>query len=207
MTTNDTTTNDTTTNNTTMPGTTQPYAGKRALDLTVAGAACLAFAPLAAGIAIASWLDDRGPALFAQSRVGQQRQSFTILKFRSMRAGQVTRLGHWLRRTGIDELPQFINVVRGDMSVVGPRPLTQTDVDRLGWSGPQHDWRFETRPGITGLSQLLAGRGVRSTQKLDRLYQQRQSMALDVQLIALSFAVNVFGKAPVRRWLTAVRDQ
>ena len=196
-----------TTNDMTTHGTAQPYPGKRVLDLTLAGAACLAFAPLAAGIAIASWLDDRGPALFAQSRVGQQRQPFTILKFRSMRAGQVTRLGHWLRRTGIDELPQFINVVRGDMSVVGPRPLTQADIDRLGWGGPQQDWRFTSRPGITGLSQLLAGRGVRSTQRLDRLYLQRQSMSLDAQLIALSFAVNVFGKAPVRRWLTAVRDR
>jgi undecaprenyl phosphate N,N'-diacetylbacillosamine 1-phosphate transferase len=201
------TTDSTTTNDMTTQGTAQPYPGKRALDLTVAGTACLAFAPLAAGIAIASWLEDRGPTLFAQPRVGQHRQPFTILKFRSMRAGQVTRLGHWLRRTGIDELPQFINVVRGDMSVVGPRPLTQADIDRLGWSGPQHDWRFEARPGITGLSQLLAGRGVRSTQKLDRLYQQRRSLSLDVQLIALSFAVNVFGKAPVRRWLTAVKDR
>lgn len=187
--------------------TTQPYPGKRALDLTVAGAACLAFAPLAAGIAVATWLDDRGPTLFAQSRVGQQRQPFTILKFRSMRAGQVTRLGHWLRRTGIDELPQFINVVRGEMSVVGPRPLTPEDVERLGWNDSQQDWRFTTRPGITGLSQLLAGRGARSTQKLDRLYLQRQSMSLDVQVIALSFAVNIFGKAPVRRWLTAARNR
>jgi lipopolysaccharide/colanic/teichoic acid biosynthesis glycosyltransferase len=185
----------------------QPYRGKRALDLTVAGVACLAFAPLAAGIAIATLLEDGGPTLFSQPRVGRQRQPFTILKFRSMREGQVTRLGQWLRRTGIDELPQFINVVLGDMSVVGPRPLTLADIERLGWSGPQHDRRFATRPGITGLSQLLAGRGARSTQKLDRLYLQQQSLTLDVQLIALSFAVNMFGKAQVRRWLTAARDR
>lgn len=185
--------------------TAQPYPGKRAFDLAVAGTACLAFAPLAAGIAIASWLEDGGPTLFAQSRVGQHRKPFTILKFRSMREGEVTRLGQWLRRTGIDELPQFLNVIRGDMSVVGPRPLTEVDVERLEWSGSQHDWRFAIRPGITGLSQLLAGRGARSTQRLDRLYLQRQSLALDAQMIALSFAVNVFGKAPVRRWLTATR--
>jgi lipopolysaccharide/colanic/teichoic acid biosynthesis glycosyltransferase len=184
----------------------QPYRGKRALDLTVAGVACLAFAPLAAGIAIATLLEDGGPTLFSQPRVGQQRQPFTILKFRSMRDGQVTRIGQWLRRTGIDELPQFINVVRGEMSVVGPRPLTPADIDRLGWTGPEHDWRFNTRPGITGLSQLVAGRGARATQKLERLYLQQQSLTLDVQLIALSFAVNVFGKTQVRRWLTAVRE-
>jgi lipopolysaccharide/colanic/teichoic acid biosynthesis glycosyltransferase len=185
--------------------TAQPYPGKRALELAVAGSACLAFAPLAAGIALAGWLEDGGPTLFAQSRVGRHRQPFTIFKFRSMRDGEVTRLGNWLRRTGIDELPQFVNVIRGEMSVVGPRPLTQADVDRLGWHNAPQDWRFAIRPGITGLSQLLAGRGARSTARLDRLYLHRQSLGLDVQLIALSFAVNVFGKAPVRRWLTATR--
>lgn len=183
----------------------QPYTGKRAFDVAVAGAACLAFAPLAAGVAIASWLEDGGPALFSQPRVGQHRRSFTILKFRTMREQEVTRVGHWLRRTGIDELPQFLNVLRGEMSVVGPRPLTQADVQRLGWTAPQHDWRFAVRPGITGLSQLLAGRGARATQRLDRLYLQKQSIALDAQLVALSFAVNVFGKTAVRRWLTASR--
>ena len=111
----------------------QPYTGKRAFDVAVAGAACLAFAPLAAGVAIANWLEDGGPALFSQPRVGQHRRSFTILKFRTMREQEVTRVGHWLRRTGIDELPQFLNVLRGEMSVVGPRPLTQADVQRLGW--------------------------------------------------------------------------
>lgn len=183
--------------------TSRPYPGKRAFDLAVAGTACLAFAPLAAGIAVASWLEDGGSTLFAQSRVGQHRQPFMILKFRSMREGQVTRVGNWLRRTGIDELPQFVNVIRGEMSVVGPRPLVEEDVQRLGWSGAQQDWRFAVRPGITGLSQLLAGRGARSTRRLDRLYLERQSFALDAQLVALSFAVNVFGKAPVRRWLNA----
>jgi lipopolysaccharide/colanic/teichoic acid biosynthesis glycosyltransferase len=184
----------------------QQYPGKRAFDVAVAGAACLAFAPLAAGIAVASWLEDGGSALFPQPRVGQHRQPFTILKFRSMREQQVTRVGRWLRRTGIDELPQFINVLRGEMSVVGPRPLTEADVQRLGWDKAQHDWRFAARPGITGLSQLIAGRGARSTQRLDRLYLQKQSVALDAQLVALSFAVNVFGKSAVRRWLTASRS-
>lgn len=184
---------------------THPYPGKRAFDVAVAGAACLAFAPLAAGVAIASWLEDGGPALFSQSRVGQHRQPFTILKFRSMRQEQVTRVGRWLRRTGIDELPQFVNVLRGEMSVVGPRPLTEADVQRLGWDTPQYDWRFAMRPGITGLSQLSAGRGARSTQRLDRLYAQRQSLSVDAQLVALSFAVNLFGKPAVRRWLAASR--
>lgn len=181
----------------------KPYTGKRTLDLLVAGTACAAFAPLVAGIAVASWLEDSGSPLFAQSRVGRQRHPFTILKLRSMREQRVTRIGRWLRRTGIDELPQFVNVLRGEMSVVGPRPLTRQDVERLGWHEPHDDWRFAVNPGITGLAQLLAGSAARSTRRLDRLYLQRQSLTLDLRLIALTFAVNVAGKRNVRRWLRA----
>jgi lipopolysaccharide/colanic/teichoic acid biosynthesis glycosyltransferase len=181
----------------------KPYTGKRTLDLLVAGTACAAFAPLVAGIAVASWLEDSGSPLFAQSRVGRQRHPFTILKLRSMRDQRVTRVGRWLRRTGIDELPQFVNVLRGEMSVVGPRPLTRQDVERLGWHEPSDDWRFAVNPGITGLSQLLARPTARSTRRLDRLYLQRQSLTLDLRLIALTFAVNVAGKRNVRRWLKA----
>ena len=180
----------------------KPYAGKRTLDVLVAGAACAAFAPLVAGIAVATWLEDSGSPLFAQSRVGRQRSPFTILKLRSMREQRVTRVGRWLRRTGIDELPQFVNVLRGEMSIVGPRPLTQQDVERLGWNDKPHDWRFSVNPGITGLSQLMAGPASRSTRRLDRLYLQRQSLLLDLRLIALTFAVNLAGKNHVRRWLT-----
>ncbi len=184
--------------------TAKPYLGKRALDVLVAGTACAAFAPLVAGIAVASWLEDSGSPLFAQSRVGRQRHPFTILKLRSMREQRVTRVGRWLRRTGIDELPQFVNVLRGEMSVVGPRPLTQADVERLGWHEPPDDWRFAVKPGITGLSQLLAAPTARSTRRLDRLYLQRQGLGLDLRLIALTFAVNVAGKRNVRRWLNAL---
>jgi lipopolysaccharide/colanic/teichoic acid biosynthesis glycosyltransferase len=156
-----------------------------------------------AGIAAAVWLNDGGPPLFAQPRVGARREPFTLLKFRSMRDQQITRVGHWLRRTGLDELPQFINVCRGEMSVVGPRPLTQADVAKLGWTDAKHDWRFQSRPGITGLSQLLAGRGARNTARLDRLYLQRQSPLLDLHLVALSFAANVLGKRTVRQLIRA----
>lgn len=175
------------------------YQGKRTVDLALSGIACAAFAPVMAGIAAAIWLEDGGPPLFAQSRLGKHRQPFTILKFRSMRNERVTRIGKWLRRTGLDELPQFVNVCRGEMSFVGPRPLTEHDVARLGWSGQQYDWRFDARPGITGLSQLLAGRGARHSARLDRLYLQRQNPLLDLQLVALSFAANVIGKSAVKR--------
>ena len=185
----------------------KPYAGKRTLDLLVAGTTCAAFAPLVAGIAVAAWLEDSGSPLFAQTRVGRQRSPFTIFKLRSMREQRVTRVGRWLRRTGIDELPQFVNVLRGEMSVVGPRPLTQQDVERLGWHEPRHDWRFSMNPGITGLSQLMAAQASRSTRRLDRLYLERQSLLLDLRLIALTFAVNLVGKRNVRRWLKAAESR
>ena len=88
---------------------TDTYRGKRAFDLLGAGAACLVFAPLAATIALATVIEDGGPAFFVQRRVGSQRRAFEILKFRSMRDGKVTRVGRWLRRTHLDELPTLNN--------------------------------------------------------------------------------------------------
>jgi len=179
----------------------QPYCGKRTVDVITAGTACVVFAPLAAGIALATWLEDGGPPLFLQSRVGHQRRPFTVFKFRTMRDGQATYVGRWLRQTGLDELPQFINVCRGEMSVIGPRPLTVEDIQRLGWARPDYDWRFTGRPGITGLSQLLAGRSARYSRRLERLYLRRQSLSFDLRLTVLSFAVSLVGKRLVRRWL------
>jgi lipopolysaccharide/colanic/teichoic acid biosynthesis glycosyltransferase len=181
------------------------YRLKRALDFAIASSAFLAFAPIAAPISIAIWCDDRGTTLFSQPRVGNRRGAFTIIKFRSMRNDKVTRVGAWLRRTGIDEWPQFVNVWRGDMSVVGPRPLTAGDIDRLGWNDAAHDWRFSVKPGITGLSQLLAGRGSRASERLDKLYLKHQSLSLDLRLIALSFAANILGKRKIRGWLARSR--
>ena len=178
------------------------YNGKRAFDLAVAGSACLVFGPLVGALALATILEDGGPALFIQRRVGSERRLFEVFKFRSMRNGKITRVGRWVRRTGLDELPQFLNVCRGEMSVVGPRPLTAEDVARLGWNDPSFDWRFAAKPGITGLSQLLAGQGSRASRRLDRLYLRRQSPLLDLQLVALSFAVNLIGKRRVRRMMS-----
>jgi lipopolysaccharide/colanic/teichoic acid biosynthesis glycosyltransferase len=179
----------------------QPYLGKGALDLLALSAACAALAPLAAGIALATWLEDGGTPFFLQTRIGRARKPFTVVKFRSMSQQRVTRVGELLRRTGLDELPQFINVARGEMSLVGPRPLTAQDIERLGWGSSAYDWRFSAKPGITGLSQLLAGRGPRFSRRLERLYLRRQSLGLDVSLIAFSFAANLLGKRRIRHWL------
>lgn len=174
------------------------YRGKRVVDLVFAGAASLVFAPLVAGIAVAVWLDDRGPTFFTQPRIGEGREVFRVIKFRTMRDGAVTRVGRWLRHTGLDELPQFVNVCRGDMSVVGPRPLTPEDVARLDWASARHDWRFVVKPGITGLAQLVGGRSARHSARLDRLYLRSQSAVLDARLVALSFVANILGKSSVR---------
>lgn len=179
----------------------RPYFGKRTVDLMIAGTACVAFAPLAAGIALATWLEDGESPLFLQRRVGHQHRPFTVFKFRTMHDQQVTCVGRWLRQTGLDELPQFINVCRGEMSVVGPRPLTAEDIQRLGWAHQDHDWRFTVKPGITGLSQLLAGRSALYSRRLERLYLRRQSFSFDLRLLAISFAVSLAGKRLVRRWL------
>jgi undecaprenyl phosphate N,N'-diacetylbacillosamine 1-phosphate transferase len=180
---------------------TSSYGGKRALDLALAVTACLLFAPLVAGIAILVWLEDRNSPWFRQARVGRDRRLFIILKLRTLRNHEVTAVGRWLRGTGLDELPQFFNVLRGEMSIVGPRPLTPLDVERLGYHAIKDDWRFTANPGITGLSQLFGGVTARGSRRLDRLYLRRQGMLLDAQLIVLSFAVNMLGKRAIRRWI------
>jgi len=181
------------------------YRGKRAMDIAFAASACVAFAPVVTVITLAIWLEDGGSPFFTQPRIGKARKTFRILKFRTMRDGVVTRVGHWLRRTGLDELPQFVNVCRGDMSVVGPRPLTADDIARLNWSSAAHDWRFVMKPGITGIAQLAGGRSARHSARLDRLYLSRQSASLDLCLVALSFVSNIAGKTTVREWIRPAR--
>jgi lipopolysaccharide/colanic/teichoic acid biosynthesis glycosyltransferase len=176
---------------------------KRVLDVAGAAGGLLFFLPAMAAVSLAILLEDGLPLLFRQERLGAGRRPFTILKFRSMRDGRVTRVGRILRSTGLDELPQFVNVLRGEMSAVGPRPLTAADAARLGWTAACCDDRFQVPPGLTGLAQVVGSRASRSSLFLDRRYIARQSIWLDARLIALSFAVNALGKQRVRdliRW-------
>jgi lipopolysaccharide/colanic/teichoic acid biosynthesis glycosyltransferase len=165
----------------------------------------LAFSPIMAVIAGAIVLEDGWPVLFRQERLGRRRRPFTILKFRSMRDGGTTRVGRVLRATGLDELPQFINILCGDMSAVGPRPLTESDVLRLGWMAPRYDFRWQVLPGLTGLAQVTEARSGRLSLGLDRRYVACQSVSLDVRLVAVSFAINALGKRRVRRLLSRLR--
>ena len=175
--------------------------GHRLFDVVGASAGLVVFGPAMAVIAAAILIDDGRPVFFHQERVGYRRRPFQILKFRSMRDGRVTRVGRMLRATGLDEVPQFVNILRGDMSAVGPRPLTADDVVRLGWSGPAFDFRWTCRPGLTGLAQLLGARADEDALVLDRVHAAGWSAARDCQMIAWSFAVNAFGKKRIRRWL------
>ena len=178
---------------------------KRVLDIAGAAGGLLFFSPVCLLVAMAILLEDGRPVFFHQDRLGERRRPFTIFKFRSMRGGCITRVGRVLRATGLDELPQFVNVLRGDMSAVGPRPLIEADVRRLGWTTAQYDFRWRVPPGLTGLTQVVGPRSPRASLFLDRTYIARQSLWLDVRLIALSFAVNALGKRRARELLTRLR--
>ena len=183
---------------------------KRAFDLTVGGLLTLLFAPLFALVALAVKLDDGGPVFFAQERVGLAGRHFRMLKFRSMvpdaesvvsevsehnRHGEdhvlfkaekdprITRVGHTLRRFSLDELPQLLNVLRGDMSLVGPRPPLQCEVDRYEIDVHR---RLVVRPGLTGLWQV-SGRANLSWEdsvRLDLYYVDNWSLTQDLLILA-----------------------
>ena len=170
---------------------------KRALDISLALLTLLAFAPLLAIVALAIRLDSIGPVLFVQDRVGRGNQLFGIYKFRSMRAAQsdgaghvstmrdddrITRVGRLIRATSIDELPQLFNILKGDMSFVGPRPhaLGSLAGDLLFWEVDERYWhRHSCKPGLTGLAQVRGFRG--TTHKRADLINRLQA---DLEYIA-----------------------
>ncbi len=173
---------------------------KRAFDVCGAVGGLLFFGPLMLCVAGAILLDDGRPILFRQARLGRGRRLFEIVKFRSMRDGRVTRVGRVLRASGLDELPQFLNILSGELSAVGPRPVTEADAARYGWTGPSAAARWQVNPGLTGLGQL-AGRSPRESIRLDRCYSRRRSFLFDCRLVAMSFVVNVLCKSRARRLL------
>ena len=174
-------------------------------DIAGSCAGLLVFAPVMAIVIPAVLIDDGPPILFRQRRLGLHRRPFSILKIRTMRDGSPTRVGRVLRATGLDEIPQFLNILSGEMSAVGPRPLTESDVARLGWTGVDFDSRWDVKPGLTGLAQIVGPPSPQEALELDRAYATRWNPLLDCQLVALSFAVNVFGKARVQRAVASWR--
>ena len=189
---------------------------KRGFDIVVAGCGLLASSPLWVAFAAAIKIEDGGPVFYRQDRVGRGGRTFRAMKFRSMRpdaeagtgavqatAGdpRVTRVGRFMRATAMDELPQLWNILRGDMSFVGPRALRPGEIEVD--SGklvaledvPGFEHRISVRPGLTGIAQIYAPRDVTRRHKFryDRVYVARRSWTLDVRLILLSFWISVLG--------------
>ena len=174
---------------------------KRALDVGLSGAALIVLSPVYAAIALAIRASDRGPILYRQRRMGLDGRSFDILKFRSMvvdaegRSGPTwtspdderrTRVGVFLRRWSLDELPQLVNVLRGEMSLVGPRPERPEFVREFKEKFPQYMLRHRVRAGITGWAQVHGWRGNTSLSKrieYDLYYIENWSLALDFRIL------------------------
>jgi lipopolysaccharide/colanic/teichoic acid biosynthesis glycosyltransferase len=175
----------------------------RTLDVVVAALGCLVLVPLVPLIAMAVWLDDRGPVFFLQERLGRDRHPFTIVKFRTMRADaessgarwadadddRVTRVGAVLRRYRVDELPQFWNVLCGSMSLIGPRPERPEFVALLEERIPRYDVRHSVRPGMTGWGTVNVGYGNSVgtkylTHQYDMFHILHRTMRFDLEILA-----------------------
>ena len=173
---------------------------KRGFDLGVASAALAVTAPITLPTAVAIYVTMGRPILFRQMRPGLHGEPFEMYKFRTMRtlapgeqmlatdAQRLTKLGALLRRTSIDELPCFLNVLRGEMSVVGPRPLLMRYLDRYT---PRQARRHEVKPGVTGWA-AIHGRNTTSWQErfeLDVWYVEHASIGLDIEIVLRTIAV------------------
>jgi len=188
---------------------------KRVLDIALSGAGLVLLAPVMGAAVVLIRLVDGGPAIYRQVRVGLRGRHFTMLKLRTMRTDaedglgpiwslkddpRCTKLGAWLRRRGIDELPQLWNILRGDMTVVGPRPERPEFVKEFSTSYPGYDARHAVRSGLTGYAQIHGWRGASSME--DRLrhdlhYIRHWSLSLDLRILALTL---------VRGWSERTRN-
>ncbi|SMO82226.1 sugar transferase [Propioniciclava tarda] len=171
-------------------------AVKRCLDVAVAGVGLVVSLPLQVGVAAVVRSKLGSPVLFKQQRPGLHGEPFTLLKFRTMREPDAThvtdeerlgRVGKILRATSLDELPSLINVLRGDMSLVGPRPLLMS---YLPLYSPEQARRHEVRPGITGLAQVSGRNAISWEEKFARdvEYVDSRSLALDLRILAATLA-------------------
>ncbi len=191
------------------------HAVKRVIDIGGSGLLMLIFSPLAAISALAVKLEDGGPAIYAQERLGRGGKPFNIYKFRSMRmdaesdgspalyAGdddpRLTRVGKFLRQHHLDELPQLWNVFRGDMSFIGYRPERRYYIDQIMAVNPRYQYLFQIRPGVTSYATLYNGYTDTLDKMLTRLdldlyYLRNHSLWFDARLLALTFLRIVFGK-------------
>ena len=189
---------------------TAPYVHsrrKRWLDLTLAGLAAIPAAPILAVAAAAIRLESRGHPIYRQRRVGRHGHAFDVVKLRTMVSGaeqmgaklavdegdtRITKVGAVLRRTSIDELPNLVNILRGEMSIVGPRPTLQVQVDQYT---ERQLRRLEARPGLTGWAQVNGRASLPWPERieLDIWYLENATLWLDLRIIALSARMAVTG--------------
>lgn len=181
---------------------------KRAFDIIASLVVLILFLPIGLIISIIIKLDSEGPVFFLQERPGKGKKIFKVYKFRTMRPGsekmikgrevfgdddRVTKIGKFLRRYKIDELPQLLNVIKGEMSLVGPRPER---IDYLDEYTPEELKRFNMRPGLTGLAQVSGNIHISLDErhKKDVYYVDNFNLLIDIKIILLTVGVVLFGE-------------
>ncbi len=187
---------------------------KRTLDITASFCGLIVLSPIIPFIALAIKQDSPGPVLFCQTRVGEGDKLFTLMKFRSMRQDaeartgavwsqendpRITKVGNFLRRTRLDEIPQLVNILRGDMSLVGPRPERPEFVNKLKERIPYYSERHYVKPGLTGWAQVRYPYGSSVEDAIEKLrydlyYIKNISILLDFFIIFKTFSVVLLGK-------------
>jgi exopolysaccharide biosynthesis polyprenyl glycosylphosphotransferase len=187
---------------------------KRFMDITVASAVLLCGLPFWLIVAAAIKLNSPGPAVYSQVRVGQNGRNFTMLKFRSMfqdaekhsgpawateKDPRITPVGRFIRKTRLDEIPQFFNVLKGEMSLVGPRPERPYFVEQLKKEIPWYVRRIKMKPGVTGWAQVkhkydASIEDVKQKVLYDLYYFENMSIMLDIKIILRTFLVVFTGK-------------
>ena len=180
----------------------------RVLDTLIAAAALALTSPLLAAAVVAIRLESRGSPVYRQRRVGKDGEPFEMLKLRTMVSGaetigaglavnhgdpRITRVGGWLRRLSLDELPNLVNVLRGDMAIVGPRPTVQVQVAQYT---ERQRGRLAVRPGLTGWAQINGRASLRWDERieLDLWYIEHRSWRLDLQILARTVRIIVAGE-------------
>ena len=183
---------------------------KRLLDLFVSITALVILHPILLVICILIRLDSKGPIFFIQERMGKDGVPFNIIKFRTMNQDaekdgpqwankddiRITRIGYFLRKYRLDETPQFINVIKGEMSLIGPRPERKVFMEEFESELPHFSERLKVKPGITGWAQTNGGYELTQEEKLnlDLYYINHLSFFLDLKIVFQSFLVIIFAK-------------
>jgi lipopolysaccharide/colanic/teichoic acid biosynthesis glycosyltransferase len=196
---------------------TRYLACRRGLELVAVALAAPLVLPVSGIVALAIWIEGRGPVLVRQVRPGRDGVPFTLLKFRTMRVEtadapfrltepgdpRVTRVGRFLRRSRLDELPQLLNVLAGSMSLIGPRPVPFQLYDEYRRAIPNYDWRHAVRPGLFGHAQVELGytrdlAGERAKWELDVEYVRRVSPGMDARIVLAALRRLASGAAAAR---------